>query len=352
MTDKHVWPITELSAQIGARPAGARLARIESSMQYAHGRFRNIMPTATANLAAMPRVAFASMTGREDRRPHQPVPLLGPADGDAAGLHVTWYGHSSVLVELDGHRVLLDPVWSRRASPSRLTGPKRLHEPPITLREMPPIDAVVISHDHYDHLDMATVQELSALQDVRFVVPLGIGAHLQHWGVPAGRITELDWHESTRAGELELTATPARHFSGRGLHRDETLWASWVIKGPAHRAFYSGDTGYFPGFSDVGTAHGPFDVSLVQVGAYDEAWPDIHMLPEDGVRAHLDVRGGLLIPVHWATFDLALHSWADPADRTWRAAKDHDVRLAIPRPGERVNVDEPPAVDPWWQLVA
>ncbi|WUJ12288.1 MBL fold metallo-hydrolase [Actinoplanes sp. NBC_00393] len=340
-----------MSAQLGARATGGRRTRMEASPQFADGRFRNTLPTSSLPLTSAPRMALATMTGRDARRPHQPVPMLAEA-GDAAGLHVTWYGHSSTLIEIEGHRVLLDPVWSQRCSPSRLAGPKRLHEPPVALRDLPALDAVVISHDHYDHLDMATVQELSARQPVLFVVPLGIGAHLQHWGVPAARIVELDWHEGTRVGGLELIATPARHFSGRGLHRDETLWASWVIKGPSRSAFYSGDTGYFPGFAEIGERHGPFDVTLVQVGAYDEAWPDIHMLPEDGVRAHLDVRGGLLVPVHWATFDLALHDWAEPADRTWRAAKDHDVALAIPRPGERVDVDAPPTVDAWWQLVA
>ncbi|SDT21317.1 MBL fold metallo-hydrolase [Actinoplanes derwentensis] len=345
----------DIAAQLGGKATGARRTRVESSPQFSGGRFRNIVPTATGlPLSAVPRVAAATLTGGRARRPHQPVPVVSAPAADATGLHVTWFGHSTALIEIEGQRVLLDPVWSERCSPSQLAGPRRLHEPPVPLRDLPPMDAVVISHDHYDHLDMPTVRELAALQPTMlFVVPLGVGAHLETWDVPESRIVELDWNESTRIGGLELVATPARHFSGRrGVSRDDTLWASWVIKGPSRRVFYSGDTGYFPGFAGIGAEHGPFDVTLVQVGAYNDDWADIHMFPEDGVATHLDVRGGLMIPVHWATFDLAPHRWAEPPERTWREAKARDVRLAIPRPGERVDVDNPPEIDAWWQQVA
>jgi L-ascorbate metabolism protein UlaG (beta-lactamase superfamily) len=211
---------------------------------------------------------------------------------------------------------------------------------------------VLISHDHYDHLDMESIQNLVDLQAAPFLVPLGVGAHLERWGVPATRIIELDWNEKATVAGIEFIATPARHFSGRGFSRDETLWSSWVIAGPTRKAFYSGDTGYFPGFASIGEEHGPFDVTLVQIGAYGDAWPDIHMLPEDGVATHVDVQGGLMVPVHWGTFNLALHDWAEPADRVWREAKARDVRLAVPRPGERVDVDAPPPVDGWWQAIA
>ncbi|MEU4693845.1 MBL fold metallo-hydrolase [Actinoplanes sp. NPDC023714] len=320
--------------------------RLESSPQYRGGRFHNSVPTDTSlKLAQMPKIALEALTGGAGRRPPRPVPLVRSRPESADGLHVTWYGHSSALVEIEGTRVLLDPVWSRRCSPSQLAGPSRLHEPPVALDDLPPIDVVVISHDHYDHLDTATIRKLTG---VRFVVPLGVGAHLERWGVEAGRVVELDWNESTNIGNVALTATPARHFSGRGIRRDETLWASWVIKGPTRSAFYSGDTGYFDGFAAIGAAHGPFDVTLVQVGAYADTWSDIHMFPEDGVTAHLDVRGGLMIPVHWATFDLAPHRWSEPAERTWREAKARGVDLSIPRPGERIDVDNPPELEAWW----
>ncbi|WP_239164110.1 MBL fold metallo-hydrolase [Actinoplanes palleronii] len=348
---------SNIAAQMGAKPTGARLARVEASPQFSGGKFRNNVPTTSGlSLTDIPKVAAAVFTGTAARRPKQAIPLVAaPAtepDADPRGLHVTWYGHSTALIEIEGKRVLLDPVWSDRCSPSQLAGPRRLHEPPVPLHELPRIDAVVISHDHYDHLDMATVQHLSGLHPAIFVVPLGVGAHLERWGVPAARIAELDWNESTRVAGLELIATPARHFSGRGFSRDGTLWASWVIKGENRRVFYSGDTGYFTGFAGIGAEHGPFDVTLVQVGAYGEAWPDIHMFPEDGVSVHVDVQGGLMIPVHWATFDLAAHRWAEPVERAWSEAKARGVKLAVPRPGERVDVDCPPEIDAWWQQVA
>lgn len=345
--------IGSMLSSLGGKSTGARLARVEASPQFSGGKFRNNVPTSSSlSLTSFPRVAAAALTGASERRPHHAIPLASPDLSNADGLHVTWFGHSTALIEIDGRRVLLDPVWSDRCSPSQLAGPRRLHEPPIALHELPPIDVVVISHDHYDHLDMATIQHLSGLHQAIFAVPLGVGAHLERWGVPAARIAELDWNESYQAGGLSLVATPARHFSGRGLTRDDTLWASWVIKGPTRSVFYSGDTGYFPGFAEIGAEHGPFDVTLVQVGAYGSDWPDIHMFPEDGVSTHLDVRGGLMIPVHWATFDLATHKWAEPAERTWSEAKARDVRLAIPRPGQRVDVDSPPEIEAWWQQVA
>jgi L-ascorbate metabolism protein UlaG (beta-lactamase superfamily) len=347
------WAAKDVPRQMGAKATGTRAARIEASPQFSGGKFRNTVPSSQVTVASAPRLLAAAMTDRDRRHPHQPIPLVRPSDdGDPQGLFVTWYGHSSALIEIEGRRVLVDPVWSERCSPSRLTGPKRLHEPPVPLRELPPLDAVLISHDHYDHLDMVTIQNLVDLQAAPFLVPLGVGAHLEKWGVPATRIIELDWTERASVAGLEFVCTPARHFSGRGFSRDETLWSSWVIAGPTRRAFYSGDTGYFPGFTAIGEEFGPFDVTLVQIGAYGQAWPDIHMVPEDGVATHVDVRGGLMVPVHWCTFNLALHDWAEPADRAWREAKARDVTLAVPRPGERVDVDNPPAVDGWWQAIA
>jgi L-ascorbate metabolism protein UlaG (beta-lactamase superfamily) len=344
-------PLQMGSRKIGNRAAGTRAERYARSPQFADGKFRNTVPGTEVTPTAMPRILAQTLTDRDRRHPHAPIPLMTPEQG-GDGLYVTWFGHSAAMIEIEGRRVLIDPVWSERCSPSRLTGPKRLHEPPVALRELPPIDAILISHDHYDHLDMPTIRNLVDLQAAPFLVPLGVGAHLERWGVPATRIIELDWNERSTVAGIEFIATAARHFSGRGFNRDETLWSSWVIAGPNRKAFYSGDTGYFPGFAEIGREHGPFDVTLVQVGAYGDAWPDIHMVPEDGVATHVDVRGGLMIPVHWATFNLALHDWSEPADRTWREAKARDVSLAVPRPGERVDVDNPPSVDGWWQAIA
>ena len=347
------WAAKDIPRQMGAKARGKRADRINASPQFSAGKFRNTVPSSEVPPSSLPGLITSAMTDRERRHPHQRIPVVRPATGgDPNGLYVTWYGHSSALIEIEGRRVLVDPVWSERCSPSRLVGPKRLHEPPVALRELPPLDAVLISHDHYDHLDMETIQNLVDLQAAPFLVPLGVGAHLERWGVPATRIIELDWTERATVAGIEFICTAARHFSGRGFSRDETLWSSWVIAGPNRRAFYSGDTGYFPGFAAIGAEFGPFDVTLVQIGAYGDAWPDIHMIPEDGVATHVDVRGGLMVPVHWCTFNLALHDWSEPADRAWREAKARDVTLAVPRPGERVDVDNPPAVDGWWQAIA
>jgi L-ascorbate metabolism protein UlaG (beta-lactamase superfamily) len=346
------WAVRDIPAQLGADPRGARADRVRRSPQFRDGRFRNSVP-ATVN--TVDGRALAREWARRDphRTPAQPVPVITASPRSAAdGLHVTWLGHATALVEIEGRRVLLDPVWSDRCSPSQLAGPKRLHPMPFPLAALPEVDAVVISHDHYDHLDKDTIVALTRDQSTPFLVPLGVGAHLERWGVPAERIVELDWNESATIAGVGFTVTPARHFSGRGVARDRTLWGSWVIAGPRRRIFYTGDTGYFDGFARIGAEHGPFDATLVQVGAYGEGWPDIHMTPEDGVRAHVDVRGGLMVPVHWCTFVLALHAWSDPVERVWREAKARDVRLAIPRPGQRLDVDNPPEVDGWWQTVA
>ncbi len=351
-------------ASFGAEPTGERLARIQRSPQYRDGAFRNDRPTRTVRPGAMFSM-LRDMLRAADRRRRAPAavpPLVRPAavragEPPASGLRLTWLGHATVLAEIDGHRVLFDPVFGRRCSPFGFVGPKRLHPVPVPLRELGPVDAVVVSHDHYDHLDMPTIRAL-VRGDAVFAVPLGVGAHLEHWGVPAERILELDWYESASVGDLTLTATPGQHFCGRGLvNRSRTLWASWVAAGPRHRVFHSGDTGYFPGFAKIGAQHGPFDATMVQIGAYSsEYWPDIHMTPEEGVRAHRDLSGGgpggVLLPIHWGTFNLALHPWEEPVERTVAEAADVGVTVALPRPGESFEPAGRLPDEPWWQAVA
>ncbi|MEU3713180.1 MBL fold metallo-hydrolase [Streptomyces catenulae] len=347
------------------------------SPQFVDGQFRN--PTPINRLlrgSALPMVrSQLNREARLRRAPAAPIPLHRPAPGETAGpprtgLRITWMGHSSALAEIDGHRLLFDPVWGERCSPFAWAGPKRLHPAPVELAALAPVDAVVISHDHYDHLDMATVRALT-VTGAAFVVPLGIGADLEFWGVPPSRITELDWHESTRVGELTLTATPAQHFCGRGLRGPQhTLWASWSVAGPEHRIHHSGDTGYFPGFAEIGEGHGPFDLTMIQIGAYSEfwprnhpnhiplpgAWPDIHMTPAQGVRAHLDLQGGgpagVLLPIHWGTFNLAPHPWAEPAEWTKDAADEVGQAVAFPRPGEPFEPGGQLPEEPWWRAVS
>lgn len=347
---RAVWGVP---TAMGGAPRGERAERVRRSPQFRDGKFRNAHQTRSTPDGDPGDLIRRYRAGRELRRPSRPIPLVTHS-GEASlqdGMFVTWYGHATALVELDGAAVLFDPVWSERVSPSPRVGPRRLHPVPVSIEQLPELAAIVVSHDHYDHLDLPTVRALVRTQRAPFVVPLGIGAHLERWAVPADRIVELDWGQSTTAGPLRLTATPAQHFSGRGFSRDGTLWASWVVAGPSRRVFYSGDTGYFDGFARIGAEHGPFDVALVQIGAYDPLWPDIHMTPEQGVTTHLDVHAHVLIPVHWATFTLAPHAWAEPVDRLWREAKAQDVTLVVPRPGQRVDIDSPPAVDGWWQAL-
>ena len=339
---------------------GATLRAIEAvtsrSPHCRDGIFHNLDAVSTPQLQREERgfVLRQLIFGRDTRRPPVSIPLLTPdfTDG-AAAVAVSWLGHATALIEVDGYRVLTDPVWSDRCSPSDLIGPERTHPPPVALDTLPAVDAILISHDHYDHLDMDTVVVLRRAQRAPFVVPLGVGAHLRAWGVPENRIVELDWHERAAVGELSLVCTPARHFSGRFVARNRTLWSSWAILGPKHRVFFGGDSGYTSGFRQIGSEHGPFDATLMPIGAYSTAWPDVHMNPEEAVRAHLDIKGagsGLLVPIHWCTFRLAPHPWAEPADRLVATAATAGVRVVVPRPGERVRPDRASAPEPWWRV--
>ncbi|MFL6090681.1 MAG: MBL fold metallo-hydrolase [Aeromicrobium sp.] len=328
------------------------------SPQFRDGVFHNRLPSVILPTGRQGSMAVDYARKGASGRPKGLVPLVDPKLPDtAAEVGATWLGHTTVLIEIGGHWVLVDPVWSDRVSPTNAVGPRRSHPVPLALADLPALSAVLISHDHYDHLDTATIDALVELQDVPFVVPLGIGAHLRHWGVPEARIVELDWDQShvvNRAGlpDLSVTCTEARHFSGRGFARNLTLWSSWVMatgSGDERCAvFFGGDTGYTPAFADIGESHGPFDLTVLPIGAYDARWADIHMTPAEAVRTHLDVRGSVLLPVHWGTFDLAFHRWADPIEWLVIEAADAGVEVATPRPGERFAADGPLPSDAWW----
>jgi L-ascorbate metabolism protein UlaG (beta-lactamase superfamily) len=347
----------------GADPSGERMERIRRSPHFADGVFVNPAGPGRAGHVSRTEIARTMLRKAERvrRHPRGAVPVHQDTLADLArpprsGLRLTWMGHSSVLAEIDGRRVLFDPVWGERCSPFGFIGPRRLHPVPAPLADLGPLDAVVISHDHYDHLDLPTIRQL-VRGGAMFAIPLGVGAHLERWGVPAERMAELDWHESTSIAGLTLTATPARHFCGRGLRNTQhTLWASWVVKGPEHRVYHSGDTGYFPGFAEIGAQHGPFDATMIQIGAYSDFWPDIHMTPEEGLRTHADLSGGTpsgtMLPIHWGTFNLAPHPWEEPAERTLAAAEAAGAKLAVPPPGRPFEpAGELPTL-PWWREVA
>jgi len=260
-------------------------------------------------------------------------------------------GHSTLLLKLRGEFWLTDPVFAERASPFRRVGPKRFHAPPIALEDLPPLRGVILSHDHYDHLDRDTVLALAATTGV-FVTTLGVGDRLIEWGIDAKKVRQLDWWQSVDVAGLTLTATPAQHFSGRSLFDgNSTLWASWVIVADDLRVFFSGDTGYFDGFRTIGERLGPFDVTLIETGAYDPQWPYVHMQPEETVQAHIDLRGRTLIPIHNGTFDLAMHRWQEPFERVTALAMVRGVELSTPRMGERLDLTEPHRGERWWRTV-
>jgi L-ascorbate metabolism protein UlaG (beta-lactamase superfamily) len=336
-------------AAFGRRATGARKARMEHSPEWRDGQFVNPQPLWNDYWGMMRGLGKVSPDASPAHAlPAQPGTRRRFETAPPSGLRVTWLGHSSTLVEIDGHRVLTDPVWSERASPFGWAGPRRWYPPPIPLSELPAIDAVVVSHDHYDHLDYPTIAAMKSW-DTRFVVPLGLGAHLAHWGVPEARITELDWWERTEVSGLTVVCTPARHASGRMLmDNDAKLWAGYAFVGAHHRVYYSGDTGLFPAMKEIGAKLGPFDLTMIEAGQYDRAWPDWHIGPEQAVKAHQLVGGRVMLPVHWGLFRLAYHGWTEPIERVLVAAKKAGVTVIAPRPGESVEPASRPALERWW----
>ncbi|MET0319793.1 MAG: MBL fold metallo-hydrolase [Duganella sp.] len=257
-------------------------------------------------------------------------------------------GHSTVLLKLDGAFWLTDPVFSERASPVQWAGPQRFHRPPIDIADLPPIKGIILSHDHYDHLDYAAVMALAG-QTEHFITPLGVGDRLIGWGIPAHKVRQLGWWQSTQVDGVRLLATPAQHFSGRGLNdRNKTLWASFVIEHREARIFFSGDSGYFDGFKEIGRRYGPFDLTMVETGAYDPQWPDVHMQPEESLQAHIDLRGKVMLPIHNGTFDLSLHPWHDPFSRIAQLAAERRLPLATPEIGMALDIMQPMAQGQWW----
>jgi L-ascorbate metabolism protein UlaG (beta-lactamase superfamily) len=346
---------------LGKRATGLRLERMRASPQYrvtdSGEGFRNVHPVLPGLRDSSERPSLGDFLCSEGRRaPAGPLPALDPREAwgqpAGSGLRATWLGHSTVMVEIDGCRVLTDPVWGQRASPSQLAGPKRFQPVPLALKALPKLDAVVISHDHYDHLDMGTVKELVKLQGVPFITSLGVGAHLQHWGVAAERIVELDWWEHWQhpRAELRIHAVPSQHFSGRSLgDRNATLWSSIVIESPKHRVFFSGDTGLTSQYADIHARFGRFDLVMLEVGAFHPSWGDIHLGPENALKALEYLGGGALLPVHWGTFSLALHDWDQPAEALLQLAPKQGAQLLMPRLGEAVEPAHGERASPWWR---
>ena len=340
----------------GAKATGERLARMRANAHFHEGKFVNDLPPASYTFADVRALIKGQFFGDEVRVPPAPIPVVTVAPdalktvAPSPGLRAFWIGHASVYVELDGVRMLVDPIFSEYASPFDI-GPRRFHPPPIALADLPPIDAVLITHDHYDHLDMRTVQQL-AQRGTAFFVPLGIGAHLTAWGVPEAQIHDMEWwEEAAPLRGVRIVSTPSRHYSGRGLgDKNATLWGSWSVIGAKQRFYVSGDTGYSDHFTRIGERFGPFDMAFVKIGAYGPGapWLDIHMSPEDAVRAQRAVRARRMFPVHWGTFNLAFHAWNEPVQRAVAAAAANRVEIVTPRIGEMVDADRPFESTRWY----
>lgn len=337
---------------------GLRLERARASKQYDDGVFRNTAGIKLALNGDKFALAKDFVFGGRSRLPPGPLPVESPLEAwtkpiSSAGLRVTWLGHSTSLIEVDGRRLLTDPVFGERASPFSFAGPRRFHKVPATIGELPPLDAVLLSHDHHDHLCPSSIRELAKLR-VPIVTSLGVGMHLEQLGVDPKCIVELDWWEehSLAGGALSFTATPAQHFSGRGLtDRNTTLWSSWVITTQNRRLFFSGDTGLTHEFVTVRERFGPFDLVMLEIGAWHPAWDGIHLGPANALKVFEMLGRGTLMPVHWGTFDLGLHPWDEPAEELFALAEEARARIVTPmlgRPFEPAHIEGP---DPWWRTV-
>lgn len=341
----------------GGKISGERLKRVQENQQYKDGRFTNVEPQSPFNFSEIGSFITEMLFYDEIRIPPSKIPVISVLDSslkilNSSTLRAFWIGHASVYVEIDGIRILIDPVFSDYASPFDF-GPKRFHPPPITLQDLPKIDAVVISHDHYDHLDMETITHLSKNETI-FFVPLGIGAHLEKWGVSKKQIHELEWWQDQMVGKIRIICTPNRHYSGRGLtDYKATLWSSWTVIGPKHSFYYSGDTGYSKHFKEIGERFGPFDMSFIKIGAYGpgDSWLDIHMDPQHAVQAHIEVQAKRMFPVHWGTFNLAYHDWDEPIKLILDAATKAQIDLVTPRIGEFVFSEKEFQSENWWEQI-
>lgn len=329
-------------------------------MEYLHAavkegnKFQNPVPTKVARGANMLQILWKMATNKAETVPKR---KLGPFSTDtsiyqqppASGLRITWIGHSSLLIEVDGLRILTDPVWSERASFLSSVGPKRFFPAPLAIKDLPPLDAIIVSHDHYDHLDRHAIPQF-ADSSVPFYCSVGVAQYLKKWGIQSARITEMNWIDSAPLGDNgKIIALPARHFSGRGLtNRFETLWSSFIIKTPQHNIFFGADSGWFDGFYEIGEVFGPFDLTMLEIGAYGEYWPDIHMGPVNAAKAHQALQGKLMMPIHWGTFNLAMHAWYEPIERLLQQAQMH-IPLFIPKPGKPTEVTGKAFNSQWWR---
>lgn len=344
------FPMTEF----GKLPDGPRLEKIKASANWRDGQFHNetatpMMTNGKSRLSALWEFIFAK---RKDVKPANALPAiktdlqaLDPAEDS-----VIWLGHSSWFMQISGHKILIDPVFSQYAAPFSFLNKAFPGDYPWSAADMPDIDYLIISHDHWDHLDYQTLRELKP-KVKHIVTPLGVGSHLEAWGFAAEKISERDWYESVNLEDsLTIHVLPARHFSGRGLNANKTLWASFMFVTPDKKIFYSGDSGYGPHFKKIGEQFGPIDLAIMENGQYDTGWQNIHMLPEETANAAVDVKTKVMLPGHAGRFAMANHAWYDPWLRITAASKDKPYQLLAPEMGEVVDINNPRLFSgTWWQ---
>ena len=342
------------SPQFGGKPSKESLARIEKSPNYnGEGAFKNqelTLASTGMKLSSIPKF----FTNGDNKVPSETLPQKN-LDKDyfrnkSEEPRITWFGHSALLLEMEGTTIFIDPMLGEVPAPHPLLGSSRFNkELPIAIRDLPEIDLVLISHDHYDHLDYGSIQQLKD-KVKQFYVPLGIKAHLTEWGIASDKIKEFDWWENAMLNGINFVSTPARHFSGRGFSRNTTLWTSWVITSERNSIFFSGDSGYGKHFKEIGEKYGPFDFAMMECGQYNEQWAHIHMTPEETIQATKDVNAKLVMPIHWGAFKLALHSWNDPVIRASQKAEMLDVKLTTPKIGEAIVLNgKMQTIDKWWE---
>lgn len=346
----------QLSPEFGGKPTNEQRESFAQLDHYRDGTFINLTPTSMdmsfGNILSVLRDYIKGIpNGTPDfMLPVEPVDSLSLVEPIDSPTQITWFGHSAVLLEIDGLRVFIDPMLGNVPAPHPWLGGNRFNKQlPINIEQLPPIDAVLISHDHYDHLDYGSVKKLKEkVKD--FYVPLGVGAHLRRWGVDKSAIHELDWWDGAQHQNLKFVFTPSRHFSGRGVtDRSTTLWGSWIVQGKSHNIYFSGDGGYGPHFQEIGERYGPFDFAMMECGQYDKRWAQIHMMPEESAQAAVDVQARLMMPIHWGAFRLALHSWTDPIERVTAKAQQLQMPITTPKIGETLTVgsNNPPSSS-WW----
>lgn len=343
-----------LSPEFGGKPTESDLKEYKKSINFENGKFKNTTETGIdMNAKQMWTTLREFVTGVPNSEPSASIPVENIDstlwEKNKEENRIFWFGHSAFLLKLNGKNILLDPMLGDVPSPHPLLGGSRYSDSlPIPIEKLPKIDAVLISHDHYDHLDLGSIQKLKDKTKL-FLVPLGVGAHLKKWGVKASQIKEFDWWQEFSSDSIQFVLTPARHFSGRGLgDRYSTFWGSWVINSPKSKLYFSGDGGYEFHFEKIGEKYGPFDFAMIECGQYNEKWADIHMMPEQSVQAAIDLQAKVAMPIHWGAFTLAVHTWTDPVERFSSKANELNVKYIIPKIGEEINLQNPTVKQNFW----